>query len=160
MRSLLHDGIVLDDFSTRRKLELNKPVRPSPNAGIAKERARGEFLAAHESAYVSLPGVALWLGINRNDMKQIPVARGVVDKRIVYVKRAIVDWKQKDAMLSISLLRTLQAKQARADERKTPRRNRTTFADIQEAALAREKHEAWIEKDWATTLQACARFSS
>lgn len=52
----------------------------------------GKFWETLESDIFSLPVVAVALGIGRNKMNQIPVARIMIDKRAFYQKAAILDW--------------------------------------------------------------------
>lgn len=50
------------------------------------------FQTAPESDIFPLPIVAIALGIGRNKMNQIPVARIMINKRAFYKKCAILDW--------------------------------------------------------------------
>lgn len=82
-----------------------------------------QFWTAPESDIFPLPVVAIALGIGRNKMSQIPVARIMIDKRAYYRKSDILEWfevEQKKGKNSLLLqLRAQNSSIGRAEKSKS-----------------------------------------
>lgn len=120
---------------------MNTPKRTYKNAGA--QTLQGCFEArtywdAPDTDLFTVKGISLVLGINRNAVKQIPVQRILIEKRGYYRKGDVLAWIEVDLQQEDSLLRKLQAAQAKAMERmyKQPSRHYVSGQPSKEEARA------------------------
>ncbi len=91
--------------------------RISDSHQAAANEAR-DFYTAPEENFYSVRAIAWVLGVSRNHMNRIPVARIQIGGLAVYRKRHIIAWMRRDAALERGLLHELREKYAQSVKRR------------------------------------------
>ena len=80
----------------------------------------GKFWEADENDFFTLPQIAFALGIGRNKMCKVPVARMIIEKRACYRKGDILDWAlSEDGKKTLNQLKNENTKIGRAIKART-----------------------------------------
>ena len=126
---------------------MEKSKRTYPNAGAQAQLAYRELMrygSGTDNDLLPVKTVSMILGISRNKVVQIPVARLLHDKRAYYRKGDVRAWIDLDAQQPDSLLEQLRADYAQAQEkikRQPSRRYYTAEETAAEAAADKKRTE-------------------
>lgn len=118
-----------------------KPRRTYSNAGAQTQLAYRELIrygGGTDEDLLPVKTVSIILGINRNKVVQIPVARRLIDKRAYYRRCDVCAWVEVDLQQPESLLAKLREEQAKAIERM--RKQPSRYYD--QAELSKEEAKA------------------
>lgn len=136
---------------------MEKPKKTYANAGMQTRQgwreARRLYWDAADTDYITVPGIALILGINRNWVKKIPVKRYMIDKRGYYLKGEIKSWMEEDLARPDSLLKQLQEDQRKIDAKQKAQPSRIynpsslTKEEAQQAKAKSEKNKTVMPTD-------------
>lgn len=130
---------------------MNRAKRTYKNAGAQTLQGWVEartYWDAPDTDLFTVKGIALVLGINRNAVKQIPVQRILIDKRGYYRKGDIRAWMDADLQQPDSLLRKLQAAQAKAKEKmRTQPSRRYVSGQLNKEESRQVREEAMNNRD-------------
>lgn len=123
---------------------MEKPKRTYPNAGAQTQLAYRELMrygSGTDDDLLPVKTVSMILGISRNKVVQIPVARRLHDKRVYYRKGDVRAWMDLDAQQPDSLLKRLRADYAQASEKikRQPSRRYYTAEETSAEAAANKK---------------------